>query len=89
MANGEPIAHTLGTGELRIDTPLPPKPNAAAAAAAAAPPPPPAAAADATAGEAAEPAGTSCGWSVNKPKAAAKSQRRVEMQTERSSLTQC
>ena len=35
-ANGEPIAHTLGTGELRIDTPLPPKadqpPPAAAAA---------------------------------------------------------
>ncbi len=42
-ANGEPIAHTLGTGELRIDTPLPPKP--APAAAAAAPPPTPAAAA--------------------------------------------
>jgi hypothetical protein len=32
-ANGEPIAHTLGTGELRIDTPLPPKPNQPAAAA--------------------------------------------------------
>lgn len=27
-ANGEPIVHNLGTGELRIDTPLPPKPNA-------------------------------------------------------------
>ena len=27
VANGEPIAHTLGTGELRIDTPLPPKAN--------------------------------------------------------------
>jgi hypothetical protein len=42
-ANGEPIAHTLGTGELRIDTPLPPKPAAAAptpAAVAAAPMPP-------------------------------------------------
>lgn len=43
-ANGEPISHTLGTGELRIDTPLPPKPNqpatAAAPAAAAAPAPP-------------------------------------------------
>ncbi len=38
-ANGEPISHTLGTGELRIDTPLP------APAAAAAPPPMPAAAA--------------------------------------------
>jgi hypothetical protein len=32
MANGEPVIHTLGTGELRIDTPLP-KPAAAAAAA--------------------------------------------------------
>jgi hypothetical protein len=44
MANGEPIAHTLGTGELRIDEPLPPKPAQAAAAApapAAAPMPPP------------------------------------------------
>ena len=38
-ANGEPINHTLGTGELRIDTPLP------APAAAPAPPPMPAAAA--------------------------------------------
>jgi hypothetical protein len=44
-ANGEPIQHTLGTGELRIDTPLPPKANepapmpvAAAAPAPAAPP---------------------------------------------------
>ncbi len=36
-ANGEPISHTLGTGELRIDTPLPPKPAAAAAPAAPAP----------------------------------------------------
>lgn len=27
-ANGEPIAHTLGTGELRIDAPLPPKVDA-------------------------------------------------------------
>jgi hypothetical protein len=45
-ANGEPIVHTLGTGELRIDEPLPPKPETAAApapmpeAAAAAPMPP-------------------------------------------------
>jgi hypothetical protein len=43
MANGEPVAHTLGTGELRIDEPLPPKPAQAAAAPApmpaAAPPP--------------------------------------------------
>lgn len=30
MANGEPIVHNLGTGELRIDTPLPPKPTAPA-----------------------------------------------------------
>ncbi len=29
MANGEPIVHGLGSGELRIDVPLPPKPNAA------------------------------------------------------------
>jgi hypothetical protein len=40
-AAGEPIVHTLGTGELRIDEPLPPKPEAAAAAA---PAPTPAAA---------------------------------------------
>jgi hypothetical protein len=45
VASGEPISHTLGTGELRIDTPLPPKPNQPAAApapmpAAAAPMPP-------------------------------------------------
>ena len=40
--NGEPIVHNIGTGTLRIDVPLPPKPAAAAAAApkpAAAPPP--------------------------------------------------
>ncbi|HVA50250.1 MAG TPA: PPC domain-containing protein [Pirellulales bacterium] len=30
MANGEPIVHNLGGGELRIDTPLPPKPTAPA-----------------------------------------------------------
>ncbi|MEX2113597.1 MAG: PPC domain-containing protein [Pirellulales bacterium] len=46
-ANGEPIVHTLGTGELRIDEPLPPKPMETAAAPpapmpeAAAPMPPP------------------------------------------------
>jgi hypothetical protein len=43
MANGEPIVHNLGTGELRIDTPLPPKPTAPAPmpeAVAAAPTPP-------------------------------------------------
>ena len=27
--NGEPVTHTLGTGELRLNEPLPPKPNAA------------------------------------------------------------
>jgi len=40
--NGEPILHNIGTGTLRIDVPLPPKPTAPAAAAAkpaAAPPP--------------------------------------------------
>jgi hypothetical protein len=31
MANGEPITHSLGPGELRIDTPLPAKSNAKAA----------------------------------------------------------
>lgn len=42
LANGEPIVHNLGSGELRIDTPLPPKPTASApapAAVAAAPQP--------------------------------------------------
>jgi hypothetical protein len=45
--NGEPIVHNLGTGQLRIDVPLPPKPNAPAVAAAPATPapaPPPTAA---------------------------------------------
>lgn len=41
--NGEPIVHNIGTGQLRIDVPLPPKANAPAPApmpvAAAAPPP--------------------------------------------------
>jgi hypothetical protein len=36
-ANGEPITHMLGPGELRIDAPLPPKPNAPVAAVAATP----------------------------------------------------
>ncbi|MGI8980351.1 MAG: PPC domain-containing protein [Pirellulaceae bacterium] len=31
MVAGEPVVHTLGTGELRIDAPLPPKPMVAAA----------------------------------------------------------
>ena len=42
--NGEPIVHNIGTGTLRIDVPLPPKPAAPAVAAAkpaAAPPPAP------------------------------------------------
>jgi len=26
--NGEPVTHSLGTGELRVDEPLPPKPAA-------------------------------------------------------------
>ena len=34
--DGEPIVHNLGTGQLRIDVPLPPKPNAPAAKPAAA-----------------------------------------------------
>lgn len=36
--DGEPIVHNLGTGQLRIDVPLPPKPNTAAKSTAAAPP---------------------------------------------------
>jgi hypothetical protein len=42
MQDGEPILHNIGTGQLRVDVPLPPKPNAPAAkpaAPAAAPPP--------------------------------------------------
>jgi hypothetical protein len=45
MQNGEPILHNLGSGTLRIDVPLPPKPNAPASApvqVAAAPTPKPA-----------------------------------------------
>jgi hypothetical protein len=46
--NGEPVTHTLGTGELRVDEPLPPKPAAPQPAAQpqpqAPPPPQPAAA---------------------------------------------
>jgi hypothetical protein len=41
--NGEPILHNIGSGTLRIDVPLPPKPAAAAAAAKPAAAPPPAA----------------------------------------------
>jgi hypothetical protein len=46
MVQGEPVVHTQGTGELRIDAPLPPKPMTAAApppaaTPAAAPPPMP------------------------------------------------
>jgi hypothetical protein len=38
--NGEPIVHTLGPGEIRVDAPLPPKPTAAAKPAPAAAPKP-------------------------------------------------
>lgn len=38
--NGEPVLHNLGSSELRIDVPLPPKPNAPAAVAKAPTPPP-------------------------------------------------
>ena len=31
--DGDTVTHTLGTGELRVDAPLPPKPNAPPAAA--------------------------------------------------------
>jgi hypothetical protein len=41
--NGEPIVHHVGSAELRIDAPLPPKPDAPAKVAAAPPPPKPAA----------------------------------------------
>lgn len=41
--NGEPIVHNIGTGTLRIDVPLPPKPAAPAAAPKPAATPPPAA----------------------------------------------
>jgi hypothetical protein len=44
IVQGEPVVHTLGTGEIRIDAPLPPKPAAPMAAAAPAPMPMPAAA---------------------------------------------
>jgi hypothetical protein len=39
--NGEPILHNLGTGALRVDVPIPPKPNAAPMPVAAPPPPMP------------------------------------------------
>ena len=42
--DGEPVTHTLGTGELRIDEPLPPKPEAAPPAAETPKPAPPPAA---------------------------------------------
>jgi hypothetical protein len=37
LANGEPVVHNLGPGELRIDAPLPAKPSAASTASGAAP----------------------------------------------------
>jgi hypothetical protein len=43
MVNGEPVVHNVGGTELRIDVPLPPKPNAPAPAQAAAKPAPAAA----------------------------------------------
>ena len=43
QVQGETVTHTLGTGELRIDAPLPPKPNAAPMAAQPTPMPMPAA----------------------------------------------
>lgn len=39
MEQGEPVTHNLGTGQLRVDQPLPPKANAPAATAQAAPKP--------------------------------------------------
>lgn len=39
--NGEPVTHTLGAGELRVDEPLPPKPAAPQPAAQPQAPPPP------------------------------------------------
>ena len=42
IQNGEPIVHNIGTGTLRVDVPLPPKPAAAAPAVAQAAPKPPA-----------------------------------------------
>jgi hypothetical protein len=41
IQNGEPIVHNLGTGQLRVDVPLPPKPAAVAAKPAPAQPAPP------------------------------------------------
>lgn len=41
MLNGEPVLHNLGSSELRIDVPLPPKPNAPAPTVAKAAPAPP------------------------------------------------
>lgn len=46
MHQGDPVTHTLGNGELRIDEPLPPKPDAPAPAAAEPKPAPPPAAAE-------------------------------------------
>jgi hypothetical protein len=40
MKDGEPIVHNIGTGALRIDVPLPPKPSAPAPAPVAAAPKP-------------------------------------------------
>ena len=64
MANGEPIAHTLGTGELRIDEPLPPKAAARGRAEAAAT----AAAAPRRCRKNASANWKNCGWNASKPK---------------------
>jgi hypothetical protein len=53
--NGEPIVHTLGPGEIRVDAPLPPKPTAAAAKPAVAAAPKPVAVAQAKPAAAAKP----------------------------------
>jgi len=41
MVNGEPVVHNVGTSELRIDVPLPPKPNQPPPMGTTTPPPPP------------------------------------------------
>ncbi len=64
MANGEPITHTLGTGELRIDKPLPPK----AAPAAAPRPPPPRRQRQRRCRKNGSADWRNCGWNASKPK---------------------
>ncbi len=71
MANGEPITHTLGTGELRIDEPLPAKPAEAAPMPAAAAAPAPAPRNDSVNWK-------SCGSSANRPRPPASPEKRNE-----------